>query len=157
AEQGELWRRTLGPNGEPLNGQIDRLVAQFSLGPRGIRQVCAAAGADDAALWDACRAQARARLDDLAPRIEPTAGWDDLVLPPAQTDALSDLVAQVRQRATVYGAWGFAARCPRGLGVTALFAGPSGTGKTMAAEVIAGRLRLDLYRVDLSAVVSKYI
>jgi len=63
----------------------------------------------------------------------------------------------VRQRTTVYETWGFARSGSRGLGISALFAGASGTGKTMAAEVIADELRLDLYRIDLSSVVSKYI
>ena len=122
----------------------------------------AASGQDEARpppalLWDACRVQARPRLDDLAQRIEPAAAWDDLVLPEAQLQILRDIAAHVRQRAKVYESWGFAAKGARGLGISALFAGASGTGKTMAAEVLADELRLDLYRIDLSQVVSKYI
>jgi SpoVK/Ycf46/Vps4 family AAA+-type ATPase len=83
--------------------------------------------------------------------------WDDLVLPAEQIDLLHQLANQVRQRPTVYAAWGFAGRMHRGPGVTALFAGESGTGKTMAAEVLAGDLKQNLHRIDLSAVVSKYI
>ena len=83
--------------------------------------------------------------------------WDDLVLPAEQMDLLHQLANQVRQRPTVYAAWGFAGRPNRGPGVTALFAGESGTGKTMAAEVLAQDLKQELYRIDLSAVVSKYI
>ena len=109
------------------------------------------------ALWDACRRQARARLGDLAQRIRPVATWDDLVLPEAQRETLRAIGLQVRQRATVYGRWGFAERSNRGLGISALFAGASGTGKTMAAEVLANELALDLYKIDLSQVVSKYI
>jgi hypothetical protein len=108
-------------------------------------------------LWDACRVSARARLDDLAQRIEPVAEWDDLVLPAVQRQTLRDIAAQSRQRTQVYQAWGFASKGARGLGISALFAGASGTGKTMAAEVLARELRLDLYRIDLSQVVSKYI
>jgi SpoVK/Ycf46/Vps4 family AAA+-type ATPase len=108
-------------------------------------------------LWDACRAQTRPRLDDLAQRIEPAASWDDLVLPPAQKETLREVAAQVRQRARVYDEWGYARKSTRGLGISALFSGASGTGKTMAAEVLASELRLDLYRIDLSSVVSKYI
>ncbi|MEQ9553537.1 MAG: ATP-binding protein [Coleofasciculus sp. G3-WIS-01] len=67
------------------------------------------------------------------------------------------MVNQVRQRVKVYTEWGFAQKSNRGLGISALFAGQSGTGKTMAAEVLANALRLDLYRIDLSAVISKYI
>jgi SpoVK/Ycf46/Vps4 family AAA+-type ATPase len=97
------------------------------------------------------------RLDDLAQRIEPAATWEDLVLPEPQKKALTEIVANVRQRAKVYDGWGFATKGSRGLGISALFAGASGTGKTMAAEVLAGQLELDLYRIDLSSVVSKYI
>jgi len=83
--------------------------------------------------------------------------WDDLVLPPAQKTTLRQLAAQAKHRLTVYGKWGFDAKDGRGFGVTALFAGESGTGKTMAAEVLAQDLRLDLFRIDLSSVISKYI
>jgi SpoVK/Ycf46/Vps4 family AAA+-type ATPase len=70
---------------------------------------------------------------------------------------LQEIAAHLRQRATVYQTWGFAAKNTRGLGISALFAGGSGTGKTLAAEVLANELHLDLYRIDLSSVVSKYI
>ena len=108
-------------------------------------------------VWDTCRSQARTQLADLAQRIEPVATWDDLVLPEQQRQILHDIARQVRERTTVYERWGFASKGARGLGITALFAGPSGTGKTMAAEVLANELRLDLYCIDLSSVVSKYI
>jgi SpoVK/Ycf46/Vps4 family AAA+-type ATPase len=108
-------------------------------------------------LWDACRAQARPRLDDLAQRLEPGARWDDLVLPGPQRETLRQIAMHVRRRATVYESWGFAGQGARGLGISALFAGASGVGKTMAAEVLAHELELDLYRIDLSSVVSKYI
>ena len=159
-EQRALWRSALGPAAAEMNGQLDAIVSQFNLGAAGIRSAAAQAGqAADAgpALWDACRAQSRPRLESLAQRIEPAAGWDDLVLPEAQIRTLREIAVHVRRRRTVYEDWGFAARGSRGLGISALFAGPSGTGKTMAAEVLAGELRLDLYRIDLSSVVSKYI
>ena len=160
-EQRALWRAALGPAAAQLNGQLDQLAAQFSLGPSAIRAAARQAepGAQNlgAALWDACRSQARPRLDGLAQRIESAARWDDLVLPEAQVELLRGLLAHIRRRATVYDAWGFGRKHGRGLGITALFAGPSGVGKTLAAEVLANELRLDLYRVDLSAVVSKYI
>jgi SpoVK/Ycf46/Vps4 family AAA+-type ATPase len=108
-------------------------------------------------LWDACRSHARPRIEGLGQRIASPASWDDLVLPPAQREVLRDVAAHVRNRATVYERWGFAGQGSRGLGISALFSGASGTGKTMAAEVIANELRLDLYRIDLSSVVSKYI
>jgi hypothetical protein len=110
-----------------------------------------------AILWNTCRIQARTRLDHLAQRIEPAARWSDLILPEHQLRSLRDIAAHVRQRSRVYETWGFASMGSRGLGISALFAGASGTGKTMAAEVIARELRLDLYKIDLSQVVSKYI
>jgi ATPase family associated with various cellular activities (AAA) len=160
-EQRGVWQDALRSAPVPLNGEIDALAAQFDLTPRKVYAACGEAAslpADfAAALWDACRTQARPRLDDLAQRIEPAAGWDDLVLPEAQTRVLHEITLHVRQRTTVYDTWGFATKGTRGLGISALFAGVSGTGKTMAAEVLANALRLDLYRIDLSAVVSKYI
>ena len=97
------------------------------------------------------------RMDELAQHIEPLATWADLVLPEAQRGTLREIAVHVRQMRVVYGDWGFAGKSTRGLGISALFSGASGTGKTMAAEVLANELALDLYRIDLSAVVSKYI
>jgi hypothetical protein len=162
SEQLGLWRDALGPRAAELNGSVDALASQFDLGAQAIASAAIQALVEDGealpgALWDACRAHARPRLDDLAQRIEAVAGWDDLVLPTDQLETLRELAAQVRNRAQVCDEWGFASKSARGLGVSALFEGPSGTGKTMAAEVLAGELRLDLYRIDLSQVVSKYI
>ena len=167
-EQAALWTHALGPHAAALNGELPRLVAQFSLSPPSIRNASVQVlerleeqSADtppvERLIWEACRVEARPRLDDLAQRIEQFAGWDDIVLPPAQMQILRDVAAHVRQRFKVYQSWGFGGRGARGLGVTALFAGISGTGKTMAAEVIAHELKLDLYRIDLSQVVNKYI
>ena len=163
-EQYELWQRTLG-TGADSNGHLDRLVAQFDASAATIETAAAHArahAADDSIaradrLWDACRVASRGQLDDLAQRIETTARWEDLVLPPPQLHVLKDISSQVRQRHLVYDTWGLATRGTRGLGISALFAGASGTGKTMAAEVLARDLRLDLYRIDLSQVVNKYI
>jgi SpoVK/Ycf46/Vps4 family AAA+-type ATPase len=80
-----------------------------------------------------------------------------LVLPVPQCQMLQEIALQMRNRAKVYESWGFAGKSARGLGISALFAGASGTGKTMAAEVLANELAVDLYRIDLSQVVSKYI
>ena len=107
--------------------------------------------------WEICRISERPRLDALAQRLEPKMTWDDLVLPEAETKLLRAIAAQVAQRNKVYGDWGFARKMNRGFGISALFAGDSGCGKTMAAEVLANDLRLNLYRIDLSAVVNKYI
>jgi hypothetical protein len=177
-EQRAVWRSVLGPAGMQLNGQIDGLVAQFSLdaleirdvGVEALRRSALGATADtpealDAAalqglaanVWNTCRSHSRVKMDELAQRIPPLATWQDLVLPETQHTILQDIAAHVRQRAKVYEHWGFAAKSARGLGIGVLFAGPSGTGKTTAAEVLAGALELDLYRIDLSAIVSKYI
>jgi hypothetical protein len=173
AEQRAEWQAALGAD-VPDEGRP--LVGHFSFNLADIRRIAGmearlgaarhAAGPEAAsappalaahALWDACRDNARPRMDALAQRLEPKATWDDLVLPEPQMKVLQQIAAQVRQRSTVYDEWGFRDKMNRGLGISALFAGESGTGKTMAAEVIANDLRLNLYRIDLSAVVSKYI
>jgi ATPase family protein associated with various cellular activities (AAA)/winged helix domain-containing protein len=162
-ERRAAWRAALGPTAPSLGTWVDRLAGHFDVGPAGIgaatEEVRDGLDRADAGprLWDACRRQARPALDDLAQRIEPRAGWADLVLPAGQARLLREIAVHVRQRLTVFEDWGFAARSARGTGVAALFAGPSGTGKTFAAEVLAADLALDLYRVDLSQVVSKYI
>ena len=165
SEQFEAWRQAL-PSEWPADETQARarlLAGQFDLSLGEI----AAAGADAAshdepqagheAAWDACRQLTRPRLDALAQRIEPKATWDDIVLADEPLALLRQIAAQVRDRYRVYEEWGYARKLTRGFGISALFAGESGTGKTMAAEVIAQELRLNLYRIDLSAVVSKYI
>lgn len=163
-EQRDIWQHALSAVAVSLNGEVDALSSHFDLSLQKVHAARAEAVARQLpaaelgqALWDACRMQARPRLDDLAQRIEPAATWADLVLPAAQVRPLREIAVHVRQRTTVHETWGFAAKGARGLGISALFAGVSGTGKTMAAEVLANELRLDLYRIDLSAVVSKYI
>ncbi|MEY9487375.1 hypothetical protein RKD26_003169 [Streptomyces calvus] len=111
--------------------------------------------ADD--LRTAVRAQNGAGLDRLARRIEPAVGWDDLVLPPTTHRRLRELALRARHREQVLGQWGMRPGGGRGRGVIALFAGESGTGKTMSAEVVAADLGMDLYVVDLSTVVDKYV
>ncbi|MFI0793729.1 ATP-binding protein [Micromonospora rubida] len=157
-ERRALWRRAL----DPAPGEwVDRVAAQFDLPLSEVDTLADEvdpadpnAGAD---LWDACRRRARPALDDLAQRIDTPTGWDDLVLPGPHLRTLREISAQIRHRMTVLADWGFAAQGSRGTGLAALFTGASGTGKTLAAEVLAADLRLDLYRVDLSQVVSKYI
>ncbi len=165
-EQRSVWQRTLEEDVTTLNGHLDALVSQFTLGAVAIRSACAEARSMratapetplDVALWEACREQARPALEALSQRIDPVAGWDDLLLPDAQQQTLREIAAHVRQRAVVYESWGFGTRGSRGLGISVLFSGASGTGKTLAAEVLAHTLHLDLYRIDLSSVVSKYI
>jgi SpoVK/Ycf46/Vps4 family AAA+-type ATPase len=108
-------------------------------------------------LFTAARAQSGHELATLATKIEPRATWDDLVLPEYQIAQLHELCNRYIYRDKVLNEWGFAKKLSYGLGINALFSGASGTGKTMAAEVIANALQLDLYRIDLSRVVNKYI
>jgi AAA+ superfamily predicted ATPase len=162
-ERRTVWRLALGEAASALNGDLERMADHFELAPGAIQGLVRGVAGEHQgpvsadALWAAGRAATRPRLQSLATRIESTVGWDDLILPEAQRDALRAIVAEVRQRTRVYGEWGFARRRVAGLGTTALFSGASGTGKTLAAAVLANELRLDLYHVDLSQVVSKYI
>ena len=163
-EQAALWQTLLEAAGAQVNGAVPHLTAQFNLNANEIRASVQLALASESApdelatrLWDAGRSQARPRLDDLAQQLEPSAHWPDLVLPQAEKSILAEIASHVAHRHVVYQEWGFAAAGNRGLGISALFAGATGTGKTMAADVLAHELRLDLYRIDLSSVVSKYI
>ena len=155
-EQRLVWRDALGEYAESLNGQVDRLASQFDLGVSEIRRAAAEAHDIDG-LWKACLSQARPGLETLADRVVSSSGWDDLVLPDRSMNLLKQIAGQVRHRHVVMERWGMKGRSGRGSGVAALFAGPSGTGKTLAAEVIANELGLDLFRIDLSQVVNKYI
>jgi hypothetical protein len=160
AEQKLEWQKLIG---EQDAAAAAPLASQFNLNFGDIAGIVQSAKATvgDAPLpqklWDACIAVTRPRLDALAQRIEPKVGWDDIVLPADGLKLLRQIADQVGKRSDVYQDWGFAKKTTRGLGISALFAGESGVGKTMAAEVMAGHLRLNLYRIDLSAVVSKYI
>jgi hypothetical protein len=155
-EQEALWRELL-PD-DPVT--VARLASEFDLNQVVIADVVRQvthAGTGPRGLWAACRAQTRPRLDTFARRVQPVASWDDLVLPDAELALLRHIVDQVRGRGQVLRSWGLAERITRGSAVTALFAGVSGTGKSLAAEVIANELELDMYRIDLAGVVSKYI
>jgi hypothetical protein len=148
--------RPLPPGCRPaqLQFQVDAATWQQAL-----HQATPAPGADPdpPALWQALRHASRGGLDGLAQRLDADTGFDDLVLPAATLAQLRAIAAQLRHRHTVHADWGFAGRGTRGLGLAALFAGESGTGKTLAAEAIAHQAGLDLYRVDLASTVSKYI
>ena len=163
-DQRELWRRALALVPNSVNGEIDAIVHHFDLGPAAIgatvHRATAALGGDPVdgrALWRAARDQATQGLQVLADKIEPGYTWADIVLDDQATTQLHQLADQVRQRALVYDEWGFAPRLSHGRGISAMFSGPSGTGKTMAAEILAGELELDLLRVNLAGVVSKYV
>ncbi|MBD2511490.1 ATP-binding protein [Nostoc sp. LEGE 12447] len=161
-EQRQIWENMLGDRSNEISAQ---LASQFNLNLLTIQQIAQTTQAKTditdpnfhKELWTACLANTRPQLDTLAQRLYPKATWEDIVLPPEETNLLEQIADQVRQRRKVYQEWGFEERMNRGFGISALFAGESGTGKTMAAEVIANDLRLNLYRIDLSAVVSKYI
>jgi hypothetical protein len=162
AEQKAAWAAALGP----AAGNIPELLAgQFNLAHSTIEQLTLQALSDAGEntqtladrLWAACSASTRPKLDSLAQRLEPKAGWEDLVLPAPERELLLQIAAQVAQRSRVYEGFGFGNKMSRGLGISVLFAGDAGVGKTMAAEVMAKHLKLNLYRIDLSAVVSKYI
>ena len=145
---------------------LDNLAGQFGITSSTIRDVVAAA--QDRALWAGrditaddlfalARDYSNPRLSTLAKKIEPRYVWDDIILAAEQKSILRELVATVRQRPKVLEEWGVGKKLASSAGVAVLFAGPPGTGKTMAAEVIAHDLQLDLYKIDLSSVVSKYI
>ena len=170
-EQRLLWQQSLKEFAPDISEEVENLVSHFNLSTPAIRSVCLKARSIEreeeegevfsqsshTLLWDIGSTQARPRLDELAQRMDSAAEWDDLVLPAMEKQVLRDAADQLRQRTKVYEEWGFGGKGKRGLGISALFAGGSGTGKTMAAEVLAQEMRLDLYRIDLSAVVSKYI
>jgi SpoVK/Ycf46/Vps4 family AAA+-type ATPase len=161
------WAATLSRSGLTVDPEwLDELAEQFRLTPGQVRDAVAevrrgaATRPDPASLADwyaACRRQASRRLGELAHKLSPPHRWDDLVLDDDHLDQLREICNQVRQRERVLGEWGLEGRIATSRGLSALFAGPPGTGKTMAAGVIANQLGLDLYRIDLSQVVSKYV
>jgi SpoVK/Ycf46/Vps4 family AAA+-type ATPase len=164
----DIWQRCLtGRTPEAASWAAD-LAMRFRLAPDRIRAAVELAENDrlirarpgELTLADvsaACRRQSNRILSDLAVRIEPRCGWADLVLPADRIAQLHEICAQARYHYEVFGRWGFGAKLSRGTGLSVLFSGPPGTGKTMAAEVVARAVDLDLYAVDLSGVVSKYI
>jgi hypothetical protein len=164
-EQRMVWEAALETIDTAIPAEeISSLVDHFNLSSSSIQSAIFQASSIDVTqasmketLWGICRQQARPRLDELAHRIAAYGHWDDLVLPEKEHLVLREITAHVKQRARVYETWGFEQKNPRGLGISALFSGASGTGKTTAAEAIAQVLNLDIYRVDLSAIVSKYI
>ncbi|MEM7330539.1 MAG: ATP-binding protein [Chloroflexota bacterium] len=158
-----LWHHFLQADDEQL--KVDRLAGQFILSSGQVRDVVIAANdmavqngrsLNSTDLFAAARAHSNPRLSDMARKITPRFGWNDLVLPPDPVEILREIVATVAGRAIVMETWGVGKKLANA-GVTVLFAGPPGTGKTMGAEVIAGELGLDLFKIDLSGVISKYI
>jgi AAA+ superfamily predicted ATPase len=154
-----LWRDALASRGLTARQEHVATVARrFLFTPAQIASAATSAHhRGDGDLAAAARVQCGEALRAVARKIEPRASWHDLVLPDDAVEQLRELCARVDHRARVFDDWGFARKMSRGRGTAALFSGPSGTGKTMAAEVIANGLGLDLYRIDLARVVSKYI
>jgi len=162
SDQRTIWQLAFDAEGSHPDGGLDLVAQQFRLSARSIRRIAAASatsgGVASRDLVAAVRREVRHRdLDELAQRLDPTATWQDLILPEEQIDSLRRIETHVSRRMVVYEDWGFVRTGGRGLGISVLFAGESGTGKTLAAEVLANELSLALYRIDLSSVVSKYI
>lgn len=174
------WQTALADTAFTLDAQdLDVLASRFRLTPGQITDAVVTARND--ALWRAvgqptahdqtqppmhptlsdlfaaARGQASQEIEALARKVEPGYTWDDIVLPPDQLAQLREICDQAKYRHIVYDEWGFDQKMHMGKGLNVLFSGPPGTGKTMAAEVIARELELDLYKIDLSQVVSKYI
>ena len=163
-ERTELWRRELGRLADGID--VGDIAAQYIFGPRQIAAAITAAEAlarstrgtpIDSDLRRGARSQNAAGLERLARRVEPEVSWADIVLPDKALRQLRELTTRARNRERVLSDWRMRPGGGRGTGVTALFAGDSGTGKTMAAEVIAADLGLDMYTVNLATVVDKYI
>ena len=164
-----LWDNTLAPYGPLPQVNVTDVAGRFRLTEGQIAEAVLDAHhradqrpsdrreitADD--LFAAARARTSEQLRGQAKKVEPRHDWEDLVLPEDQVAQLHELCDQLKYRHIVLGEWGFDNKMSTGKGLNALFAGPSGTGKTMAAEVIAGELGLDLYKIDLSTVMSKYV
>ena len=166
SEQLLQWKDNLSQSSGVTDEFLVRIVAQFNLASNTIDTICKKYMTSQneplnetsgQVLWKLCCQMTRPKLNELAQRIETKSKFDDIVLPQEQKQLLKDIIVQVRHRNQVYQDWGFAAKSSRGLGISALFVGESGTGKTMATEVLANELELDLYRIDLSQVVNKYI
>ena len=163
-----IWRHSLAGHVADPGQWADELAGRFRLPAARITAAVELADNDRltrpesraltlADVAAACRQQSNQNLGERAVKVQPVCGWDDLVLPEDRLEKLRDICAQVRHHYRVYVGWGFGAKLSHGKGISALFSGPSGTGKTLAAEVLAHDLQLDLYKVDLSGVVSKYI
>jgi hypothetical protein len=165
AERRQQWERGLGADSPPGLEEAD-VTTQFLLSGEQVARAVEAArlqarlAGEEISLQHlraGARTQNGAGLERLARRIQPTVGWDDLVLAAATAEALTELAARARRRDVVLDDWGMRPGGGRGRGITVLFAGDSGTGKSMSAEVVAHDLGLDLYTVNLATVVDKYV
>ncbi|MBA3460220.1 MAG: ATP-binding protein [Deltaproteobacteria bacterium] len=160
-QRARLWHEALGQGTEE---DANKLANRYPLAPALIVRAAEAAKArcgeramEATDIYAGIQAVLDDRLGAFAKRVTVTQTWDDVVLPPDQIESIVELMARVRGRHKVYEQWGFGAKVGKGLGVSALFSGPPGTGKTMVAGLIAKELGLELYQVDISKIVSKYI
>jgi AAA+ superfamily predicted ATPase len=166
----QIWQSALAAGDADIEpGDIDELAVKFKFSHSEIHGVVATATnlarwrdpgkprITSRELYEACRLHSNQKLSTLAHKIISKYSWNDIVLPRDRTEQLRDICNHVKYRDRVYSDWGFGRKLAMGKGLCVLFAGPSGTGKTMAADIIAGELELDLYKIDLSTVVSKYI
>ncbi len=169
----KVWQKRLGQlelkkDQVPDDATITQLASQFRLTPGQIKTATDSirlehrlspenVNGDHGDLLDACRNQSNQKLRELAIKIDARYDWKDLILPDSKRALLLQICDQIRQQYKVFNQWGFDEKLAYGKGLSALFSGPPGTGKTMAAQVIANEIQLDLYKVDLSTVISKYI
>jgi len=164
ATRRSLWQRALGPDAPALDAELDGIAVRYRLGAGGIgravesaRLFAGVAPLAQSHIIEGVRTNIAERLGELATRQDVSQTWDDLVLAPDILDQVKMVTARVRHAHLVLEGWGFSAKLPKGAGVAALFSGPPGTGKTMVAGLIARELDLELYQVDLSKVVSKWV
>jgi AAA+ superfamily predicted ATPase len=164
----QLWEKYLDA-GRTEDVNLTEIAGKFRLSHGEVRDVIATArnlarwrdpehgiiSSED--LYTACRKQSRGTLSALAHKIQPTYHWEDIILPKDLTEQMQEICGYIKHYHLVYSEWGFGRKLATGKGLNMLFAGPSGTGKTMAAEIIASELLLDLYKIDLSSIISKYI
>jgi hypothetical protein len=169
-QRGRIWRSALaGREADIEPGDIGEFAVKFKFSHSEVRRVVATAAnlarwrdpdkprITSRELYEACRMHSNQKLSTLAHKVLSRYSWNDIVLPQDRTEQLREICNHVKYRDRVYSDWGFDRKLAMGKGLCVLFAGPSGTGKTMAADIIAGELGLDLYKIDLSTVVSKYI
>jgi hypothetical protein len=165
ATRAALWTRVAGRAGIAIDGPVEDLALRYRVGPAAIERAVAsarmlrpqAAALDGAALIAGLRHNIAERLGGLARRVDVTQSWDDLVIAEDIADQITALIGRIRHAHHVLEHWGYRRAIARGTGVAALFSGPPGTGKTMVAGLIARELDLELYQVDLSKVVSKWV
>ena len=165
AVRGRLWARAVDSIGARIDGDVSTLAHRYRVGPGAIQRAVASVQLLHAAgtalgekdLVDGLRHNIAERLAGLAQRVEVTQSWEDLVIADDIRDLISALISRIRHSQQVLDTWGYRRKIARGTGVPALFSGPPGTGKTMVAGLIARELDLELYQVDLSKVVSKWV